>query len=281
MATVLQCWRYPVKSMLGEVVDTVTIGPLGIEGDRTWATRDLVRGGIRGAKKIGGLMSLAARNDPAGGAPVITLPDGTAFAADDPDADVRVSAALGHPVRLEPLAPIDDLEHYRRGPSDPGLDPMAGLREVFALEPDEPLPDLTVFPSVIAEFESPPGTYYDCYPLVLQSTSSLALMRSLVPDGTVDVRRFRPSLLVDTGDGPGLPENDWVGHRVRIGTAVVSVHSPAPRCVMITRGFADVPEDRRMMRAVVRGAGHALGVYAVVVEPGVVRAGDPIEVLTD
>jgi uncharacterized protein len=31
---VLQIWRYPVKSMAGEQLDSASIGPLGIEGDR-------------------------------------------------------------------------------------------------------------------------------------------------------------------------------------------------------------------------------------------------------
>jgi uncharacterized protein YcbX len=277
--TVGQLWRYPVKSMQGELVPTARLGPLGIDGDRTWATRDLVRGGICGAKKISGLMALAARSDPDGGAPVITLPDGRSFPADAPDADALVSQAVDHPVRLEPLAPVDDLDHYRRGPSESGADPMADLREVFALEADEPLPDLGVFPPTIVEFESPPGTYYDVYPLVLQSTSSLAALHELLPASRIDVRRFRPSILVDTGERPGLPEYEWVGRRLRIGTAVVEVLAKCPRCVMITHGFADLPPDRSIMRAVVHGTGHALGVYATVVEPGEVRTGDQLAVL--
>ena len=27
-------WRYPVKSMAGEMLDEVAVGPLGLEGDR-------------------------------------------------------------------------------------------------------------------------------------------------------------------------------------------------------------------------------------------------------
>ena len=44
-----QLWRYPVKSMVGGTVPSVEFDDLGIVDDRTWATRDLERGGIRGA----------------------------------------------------------------------------------------------------------------------------------------------------------------------------------------------------------------------------------------
>jgi MOSC domain-containing protein YiiM len=44
---------------------------------------------------------------------------------------------------------------------------------------------------------------------------------------------------------------------------------------MPTRAQADLPADPRIMRAIVR-EGHNLGVYAAVVEPGEVRAGDPV-----
>jgi hypothetical protein len=54
--------RYPVKSMGGERLDAVEIGVGGIPGDRAWAVRDEVRGGIRGAKKIPALMGLRARH---------------------------------------------------------------------------------------------------------------------------------------------------------------------------------------------------------------------------
>ena len=50
---VTQTWRYPVKSMIGEKLDAVEATLGGILADRGWAARDEVRGGIRGAKKIG------------------------------------------------------------------------------------------------------------------------------------------------------------------------------------------------------------------------------------
>ena len=279
MAIVEQLWRYPVKSMQGGTEASVRLDPLGIVGDRTWATRDLERGGIRGAKQLGGLMAFAAEY-PGGDAtrpPVVTLPDGTRVAVDAAGASERVSAALGRSVRLEPLAPADDLDHYRRGPSD-GTDPIAGLREVFALEADDPLPDMSVFPPVIFEYESPPGTYYDAFPLVIMTSASLRELARRAPDSTIDVRRFRPSILLD-GDGDGFAEQSWSGRRARLGTATVAIVAPCPRCIMVTRAFADLPEDRRIMRTLVRENAQCLGVYATVVEPGVVRVSDALELL--
>ena len=58
---VREIWRYPAKSMLGDRVERAELLGHGMVGDRMWAVRDGVRGGIRGAKKISGLMRLSAR----------------------------------------------------------------------------------------------------------------------------------------------------------------------------------------------------------------------------
>ena len=276
---VSQLWRYPVKSMVGGRVDSIELGELGIVGDRTWAARDLERGGIRGAKKIGSLMRLAAR-DIDDGHVEITLPDGSTVRTSDPDVDERVSAALDHRVQLERLRPADDLDHYRRGAPDSD-DVVAELRGIFGRDDDEPFPDFSIFPPIITEFESPPGTYYDAYPLLVMTEAALGALAAALPDSNVDIRRFRPSMVVDTGDSgtdastSGHPEFDWRGRRATIGTATIEFGAPCPRCVMVTREISDdSPTDRAVLRHIVRDLDQNLGVYATIVAPGAVRVGD-------
>lgn len=279
MMRVEQIWRYPVKSMIGEQVPATEVAATGVVGDRAWATRDHVRGGIRGAKQIGGLMRLASRYpDGPGGAVQMTFPDGATASTDDVDVDARLSAALDHQVTLESLRPPSDLDHYRRGPPDHD-DLLVEMRAMFGREGTEPLPDLSGFPPEIFEYESPPGTYHDAYPLMVVTTSALRSLQEAVPDSAVDVRRFRPSVVVDTGEEDGHPETSWIGRRVRLGEVVLDVASGCPRCVMITREVTpDVPQDRSILRHIVRDLDQDLGVYATVVEPGRLAVGDEVTV---
>lgn len=274
---VSQLWRHPVKSMMGERVESAEVVEQGMVGDRTWATRDEERGGIRGAKKIAGLMKLAAAHvDGPRSAVVITMPDGSTTTTDAADRDERVSNAIDHRVTLWPLRPADDLDHYRRGAPDSD-DMLEELNGIFGREEGEPLPDLSVFPPEILEFESPPGTYLDAWPLLLMSTSALASLDEALPDSAIDVRRFRPNVVIDTGDATGHPEVHWVGRRIRVGEVEIEVNAGCPRCVMVTHEVdADIPADRRVLRHIVADLGQNVGVYGKVVTPGTITMGDPV-----
>jgi len=284
VGTVKQIWRYPVKSMAGEMLRRADAGPSGIPGDRGWAVRDEERGGIRGAKKIPGLMRLSARYPVPpqlgkAGPAEISFPDGSVVMSDDPAAAKRVSEALGRRVTLWPLQPADKLEHYRRGAPD-HEDLEQELRSIFALQPDEPLPDLSFLPPEILEYESPPGTYFDAFPLLLLTDASLDRLQALAPDSKIDVRRFRPNFLIETPtDNDGFIEREWVGRSLRVGSITVSIASTCPRCVMTTLPFADLPHDPDIMRTLVREANQALGVYAAVTGAGRAAVGDPVELL--
>ncbi len=284
MSHVTAIHRYPVKSMAGESLEATALGERGLPGDRAWAVRDEVRGGIRGAKKLPALMTCAARYEktpPAEGssAAIVTLPDGSELTTTDPDASERISGAIGHRVTLWPLRPAEDEAHYRRGAPD-HADMETELRAMFARTKDEPLPELGKFPPEILQNESPPGTYFDAYPLLLLSRQSLDRLSALAPASRFDVRRFRPNFVLDLPDAAEpFPEAAWEGRRIRIGSALLEATIACPRCVMTTHGFADLPKDPKVMRALVANAGGNLGIYAKVTEPGEVRVGDRVEAL--
>ena len=275
-ASVATIYRYPVKSMMGETLSEADIGEAGIPGDRGWAVRDEKRGGIRGGKKIPQLMTLAAQSGTA--APLITAADGDSASASSERINDWLSGKLNHPVTLWPLLPADQLDHYRRGAPDTE-DFEQELRAVFGRLPDEPLPDLAGFEELL-EFESPPGTYFDAFPISIISQQSLNTMDQLEGESRFDVRRFRPNLLVDVpGSDHPFPEQAWVGKTLAIGSVTPKIDTTCPRCVMTTHGFDDLPQDRQTMRMMVANSEGNLGIYASVVKVGKVATGDSVRVM--
>jgi uncharacterized protein len=91
-------WRYPVRSLGGERLTAASIGPLGIDGDRTIVVHD-ERDEMTWAGAIAGLMRVRAVTVDAGTAELL-LPDGQRFRADAPDAASRLSAAVDAKVTL-------------------------------------------------------------------------------------------------------------------------------------------------------------------------------------
>ena len=275
-ASILNIYRYPVKSMMGETLSEADIGEAGIPGDRGWAVRDEKRGGIRGGKKIPQLMALTAQSGPT--APLITAPDGDSASASTEGINEWLSDKLSHPVTLWPLLPADQLDHYRRGAPDTE-DFEQELRAVFGRLPEEPLPDLAGFEELL-EFESPPGTYFDAFPISIMSQQSLATMDQLEGESRFDVRRFRPNLLVDIPDTDHpFPEQAWVGKTLSIGSVKLKIDMTCPRCSMTTHGFDDLPQDAQIMRKLVANSEGNRGIYASVVQAGRVTAGDSVSVV--
>jgi uncharacterized protein len=285
VGTVAELWRFPVKSMAGERLERAELTAGGVVGDRLWAVRDELLGSITGGKRLPALMTCTARflaepaADAAGEAvpPVaIALPDGTELRSDEPDVDARLSAFVGRAVTLCPRLPAREREHYRAARFT-----MSDLRTQFALAPDEPVPDFSMFPVsmllALSRYATPPGTYFDAYPLHVLTTATLAELRRLDPTAGAEALRFRPNVLVAV-EGAGLAENGWCGGALRAGAMQADVEIPTVRCSMTTRAQPGLAADPGVLRAVAQHARRCAGVYASIARAGHVQIGDSVDV---
>lgn len=275
MGTVSALARYPVKSMLGETLLSVDVTHSGLSGDRTHAVLDDT-GAIGSAKhprKWGQLLDCRSRltDD---GAVQVELPDGATFPVGDRDLDARLSKLLGRQVSVSASAPANSTLE-RAVPEYEGGVPDA-VRATASV--DATGEEITV--GAVA-----PGTFFDFGRVHLVTTSSLARLRAVYPEGDFDPRRFRPNLVVDIGEGQHFAEDAWVDRHVRVGEALFRVVVPTPRCVVPTLGHDELGADPGIMRAIARehripvfdlGRLACLGVYLDVLEPGTIRLGDPI-----
>jgi uncharacterized protein YcbX len=242
-------WRYPAKSMQGEELNGSEITERGLLGDRGYALVDAVDGRVgtaRYPRKWPRLLEFRATyTGPARlGEPLpsvqIALPDGMIVHSDDPEVDQRLSAAIGHAVRLASTPPPSPTtEAY--WPDVEGVPPLG-----------EPVPDdhgetITSLPVGMA---SPPGTFFDYTPIHLMTTATLDRLRELNPTSRFEIRRFRTNLVVTPEPGlTGFVENDWVGRTIFIGDEVrLRVLDPCPRCVVTTLPQGDLPQDMRILR---------------------------------
>lgn len=306
IGTVQQIWRYPVKSMAGERLPECSVESLGIPGDRGWALRDESSREITNGKRIPLLMQCAAsyREQPTNGTipqVEITLPDGMRISSGNIQINRLLSDFLGKNVTLWPLQPASNKAHYRRAklgsrlagrlsqfsafrsalPKLTSFGSMnAQLREVFSREADEPIPDISILPPEVLEFTSPPGTYFDAFPIHVLTTASLAAMSQHNPAAVWDVRRFRPNFLIKTDDGiQGLIESNWGKRTLRLGNVELKCEIPTARCGMTTHAQSDLPKDPSVLRTIVKDADQNLGVYAGVVATGQVSEGDRVELI--
>lgn len=136
---VVEIRRFPIKSLLGECLAVVDVEDRGLAGDRLWAVRDgdgkLGSGkNTRRFRRMPGLFEL--RGHFAEPVPVVELPDGRRFAADDPAGHAAVSRALARRVTI---ARESDVLHHDEGPVS--MITTAGLRRLAELagEPVDPL----------------------------------------------------------------------------------------------------------------------------------------------
>jgi MOSC domain-containing protein len=118
------------------------------------------------------------------------------------------------------------------------------------------------------------GTF-DWMPLSLLSLQSIARLEAFA-GRTLDVRRFRPNLVVDAADGAGFQEDEWLGATVRIGGLRMRITERDPRCAITTVDPDTSERDPSVLRTIAERRDACFGVYGSTLEPGRVAVGDAV-----
>ncbi len=236
----------PVKGLALGNPESVELTPSGARDDRRFflvsADGRLVNG-----KRIGGDLNLARADwDPAASLLSVAMPGGEV---------VRDFVRLGRPTTTD---------IYGREVSGHEVDGSFG----------EALSDLAGLPVTLVE-RNEDAWATDSRPATLVSRASLDEFGG-------DGRRFRMLLELEGLEAYG--EDAWSGSRLRIGGVTLQVGTPTPRCALPSYNPDDATRDRDILRDILGRRGPidgqpCLGVFAEVVEPGVVRAGDRVEVV--
>lgn len=124
-------------------------------------------------------------------------------------------------------------------------------------------------------------SHLDASPIHIVTTAALDRLGELLPDVGIDERRFRPNLVLSLPDSSGhagdFPENAWIGRELHVGGLRLAVTGPTERCVMVNNAQENLTYDSRVLRTLALSNDLNLGVYGDVLDPGVVRLGDTVE----
>ena len=261
---VVSIWRYPVKSMIGEELNSSYVTERGLIGDRVYALIDQQTGKVASAKNPGKWGKLfdfhaafidspqTAENIP----PVrITLPDGGQIFSNHGEIDRTLSKVLSREVSVMNSS-LEKPSYEEYWPDIEGL----AQRETVT---DEAMP---------------PQTFFDIAVIHLLTTSTIDRLRELYPEGRFEVRRFRPNIVVESAsEEKDFIENSWVDMKLRIGEEIeLKIIGPCTRCVMTTLPQGDLPKDLGILRTVAKYNQVHAGVYASVHRGGTIHRGDNI-----
>ena len=233
----LELWRYPIKSLQGELLQETQVGPLGIPGDRHWALFDRETGFGLTARRVPDLLFASGRMRPDGTVEVV-LPDGTVTR----DEDV-LSGWLGRRVELREASEGDAAPIYEAPVDEDVFDPAEWTQWMGA-----------------------PGPFHDSPRIRLSVVSTGTL-------GTWDRRRFRANVVVDGAGEDDLQGSEaTVGEvRVRFGGPIarcVMTTRPQP---------GGIARDTSVLKTIHRERDGFLAVRAAVLVPGTLRTGDAVE----
>jgi uncharacterized protein YcbX len=227
-------FRYPVKSMAGELLDVARLGWHGIEGDRRLAFRLLTdKSGFPWltATKLPQLLLYKPFRLDSNTAELlpthVRTPDGKEYELRSEELRKEVSSRYGRDLELMNL---------KHGIFDESPISVIGLGTVHGVERES--------------------------------------------GRDVDLRRFRPNVVIETDSAEPFAEDRWVGGELIFGEgnsgAAVRVTMRDERCVMVNFDPDTAERDSEVMKTVVRLNQNYAGVYGTVVRAGELRVGQVV-----
>ena len=252
-------WRYPVKSMRGEEMEEMFAGYPGVYGDRLFAFES----------------SASPKGFPF-------------FTGRDQRQMIRYRARFRNPEKA--ARPVNWSEAQKLSPN---LNPISA--NASALMVDVETPDGKTFaiddPALIDNLRADVDEKHqlsllrsdkaitDCRPISIFATQTAEKLGEET-GVVVDKRRFRANVYVDLPSSEGFTEDKFVGRSLRIGSKVtVAVLQRDARCMMITLDPDTAEKTPAILKAVAQAHEGRAGVYGAVLTEGMIRKGDPVELL--
>lgn len=256
---------YPVKSLAGVAVDAAEVEPWGLRHDRRWIVleRD---GTVVTAREEHGLLGITARPLEGDGIELAAR-DGATLRVDPPADGQSIPTTLSRleSVRSAGTAADEWLSAQLRRPVQLGWLDDPRRRTVSESHGGLPGDHLNLA---------------DAGPLLLTTVSSLRQLNRWIGEGSeVEMVRFRPSVVVDTGDEP-FAEDGWAA--VRIGEVSFRFGEHCDRCVLTTIDPHALTGGKEPLRTLARHRqwDHKtwFGIRLVPTTTGVIRVGDLVSV---
>ena len=257
VGTVESLWRYPVKSMRGEELEEIFAGYAGVYCDRVFAFES----------------SANAKGFPF-------------FTGRDQRQMIRYRARFRNPEKAARPVNLSEAEKSNANPvsadaSDLMTDVETPDGKIFAIDDPALIDNLRANVDQKHELKllRSDKALTDCRPLsifALQTAKKLGEEAGVA----VDKRRFRANVYVDLTSSDGFAENAFVGRSLRIGSkVVVAVTDRDPRCMMITLDPDTAEKTPAILKQVAQAHEGMAGVYGAVLTEGIIRKGDPVELL--
>lgn len=256
VGTIESVWRYPVKSMAGQPLESAYVGYSGIYGDRVYAIHDA------GAPPGFPWLTAREREHMLLFHPFFRNEEPAARPLNQEEAESSGATPL-YAASTDLMVDVRTPDGATLPIDDPALIQLLseGLRERHQLRLLSSVRSLT-----------------DCSPVSLFSVQTAQCLSDEL-SLPIDKRRFRANLYLDLNSG-GFAEDQFVGRTLRIGTKVVlSVLKRDSRCKIITLDPDTADANPEVMKQVARAHERQVGIYAAVLVEGTIRPGDDVQLL--